>query len=289
MTNVFIGSQAVREGAVHRWDLGRRYRAIFPDIYVPRSAQVTLFDRTVGAWLWSRERGVITGLAAAALWGSTWVDADTPIELMWQNNRAPAGIVTRNDRFGDDDVIERHGMAVAVPEVAAFDIGRYQPRVRAVAHLDALARAAGMEPELVLAVADARKGARGVRRLRRAVAVMDAGAQSPRESRLRLMLVDDGYPTPVTQIPVFGADGRAFAFLDMGWPDRMLALEYEGDHHRTDRVQFARDIARYEMLQQLGWTIVRVTTEHSPAYVRARVRRAWAATEPEHPRALRSA
>ncbi|GAH59580.1 unnamed protein product, partial [marine sediment metagenome] len=33
-------------------------------------------------------------------------------------------------------------------------------------------------------------------------------------------------------------------YLDMGWEERRLAVEYDGDHHRSNPVQFARDVRR---------------------------------------------
>ena len=67
----------------------------------------------------------------------------------------------------------------------------------------------------MLLLAKRYQGARGLRRLRVALPLVDAGAQSPKESWLRLLLVDAGLPAPTTQIPVL--DGyRVVALLDMG-------------------------------------------------------------------------
>ncbi len=48
------------------------------------------------------------------------------------------------------------------------------------------------------------------------------------ESWLRLRIVDAGFPRPVVQIEVLDADGRCVYRLDLGWPDRRLAVEYDG-------------------------------------------------------------
>jgi hypothetical protein len=61
-------------------------------------------------------------------------------------------------------------------------------------------------------------------------------------------------------------------------------VEYEGDlgappacgGHRTDRSQFNRDIARFEGLTELGWSIVRVTVEDVPGGILRRAASAWA-------------
>lgn len=57
----------------------------------------------------------------------------------------------------------------------------------------------------------------------------------------------------------------------MGWEDIKLAVEYDGDQHRTDRRQFTKDIRRAEVLAELGWTVVRVTAEDTPAGIIARI------------------
>ena len=65
---------------------------------------------------------------------------------------------------------------------------------------------------------------RGLRQLGAALNLVDAGAESPRETALRLLLIGAGYPRPRTQIPVIGADGRRQYYLDMGWEGPMLAV-----------------------------------------------------------------
>ena len=48
---------------------------------------------------------------------------------------------------------------------------------------------------------------RGLRQLETALDLADAGAQSPKETWLRLLLIKDGLPRPRTQIPVRCSDG----------------------------------------------------------------------------------
>jgi hypothetical protein len=40
--------------------------------------------------------------------------------------------------------------------------------------------------------------------------------------------------------------GGIVAYLDMGWDDIMVAVEYDGDQHRTNRGQYVKDIRRWE-------------------------------------------
>jgi hypothetical protein len=264
-----------------RGRLRAAYRAIFPDIYQPRMAEPSLYGNTVGAWLWSGQRAVITGRAAAALHGAEYVDADSPIELIWRNNRPRRGIVTRNDRFTDDEVIEINGMAVTTIARTALDLGRFLPRGAAVAHLDALARATGLAHEQVQPLVEHYRGARGVRRAREALTLMDAGAQSPKEAWLRLLVIDAGYPRPQTQIPVLEPDGFPFAYLDMGWEHMMIGLEYDGEQHQADRIRYVWDEKRLRKVRRQGWLHIRVIKEDRPRDVLNRVREAWTRRERE--------
>ena len=80
------------------------------------------------------------------------------------------------------------------------------------------------------------------------------------ETRARLTLVDAGLPRPVAQFEVRDPGGRLVGRVDLAYPDHLIAIEYEGDHHR-DRATFRRDIARINALQDLGWPVVRVTAD----------------------------
>lgn len=167
-------------------------------------------------------------------------------------------------------------MSVTTPARTAFDLACRNPIGRAVAAIDALTRATRLDTAKVELLAERYKGHRNIRRARRALKLVDAGSESPRETWLRLLLVDAGYPRPRTQIPVYGEYGELVAVVDLGWEDIKLALEYEGDHHRTDRRQFTRDIARFEALSDLGWIVIRVTADDTQGGILHRVAAAWA-------------
>ena len=74
MDDVFRGSEALRDGKLSRYQLQTGFRAIYPDVYLPRDAAPTLRMRAVAAWLWSGRRGVLAGLAALGLYliGRQW-------------------------------------------------------------------------------------------------------------------------------------------------------------------------------------------------------------------------
>jgi hypothetical protein len=269
----FIGSEALAAGTTTWAQLRTRYQAVFPDVYAARGARLCAAQRIIAAWLWSRRRATIAGLAASAVHGAKWVGDDLTVELLHANPKAPRGIVTRRDVLADGERQFLDGRSVTTPERTAFDIGRRGSLVATVARLDALARATGVTATDVSALAGRHRGARGLRHLETTLELMNGGAQSPKETWLRLVLIEAGFPRPQTQIAVPGPDGKPFAFLDMGWEEWMLAVEYDGDHHRVDRGQFARDIHRLERISQVGWRVVRVVAEDSRADIIRRVSR----------------
>lgn len=269
--DVFIGSEAVRHGRLTPYQLRTLFRAIHPDVFVATCAAPSLRTRSVAAWLWSGRRGVLAGLAAAALHGSDWIDDDEPVELIWRNQHAPVGVITRNQRVGRDEVTRVAGLPVTTLARTAFDLARLLPAGEAVARLDALMRATPFGVDDVLLLAGRYPRARGLRRLRAALPRVDPGAASPRETWLRLLLVDAGMPPPQTQIPVHRR-WRTVGVLDMGWERYKVAAEYDGDQHRSDRRQYARDQWRLRTLQELGWIVVRVIAADKPQDVVRRVR-----------------
>ncbi|MGB3474027.1 MAG: DUF559 domain-containing protein [Mycobacterium sp.] len=274
MGEVFIGSEALAQGRLTDYELRRWHRPIFRDVYVVKTHELTLRDRIEGAWLRSGRQGVIAGVAASALHHAEWVDRDIPIELVWSNTRPPQGLIVREETLADDEVTRVAGMPVTTSARTAYDLARHLPRGKALARLDALARATPFGAEDVLLMAKHHRGARGLRRLRTVLPLVDAGAASPKETWLRLLLVDAGLPTPTTQIPVCDRSYSPFAYLDLGWEKYRVAAEYDGDQHRTDRPQYVRDHQRQRRLEAVGWINIRVINEDHPGDVTARVRAA---------------
>ncbi|MGA8544323.1 MAG: hypothetical protein WB785_03595 [Mycobacterium sp.] len=270
MSDVFIGSEAVAHGSLTKSDLRHRHRAIFRGVYVPKLHEPSLRDRTAGAWLWSRRQAIVAGIAASALHGANWVDADVPIELIAPSARRQSGLLVRNETLADDEITHVGRLPVTTPARTAYDLGRLLPRAHAIARLDALMHATPFSAEDVLLLAKRHSGARGLRRLRVALPHVDGGAASPKETWLRLLLIDAGLPVPTTQISLF--DGyRPIAFLDMGWEEFKVAAECDGDQHRSDRRQYVRDIRRHDAVHDRGWIVIRVIAEDRPHEVVERV------------------
>lgn len=224
MWQAFVGSEAVSHGRLTRGQLRWNYTAVRPGVYIPNDAEHTIALHAFAAWLWTGRRGVITGRAAAALHGAQWVDPSTPIEVIADHTRRRVGVLVREERVAADEITHIGELPVTTPTRIALDLARHLHRDVAVTHLDALAAATGVSAEAVVDLAARYRGARGIRRARAALGLMDAGAQSPKETWLRLLLIDAGLPKPRTQISVSDGFNEAFilhrvrgAFALRGW------------------------------------------------------------------------
>lgn len=271
---VFIAEEALAEGRISRWELAAYHRRVLPGVYAPKRVPLSLDDRIVAAWLWSHRRGVVSGLAASALHGAKWVAADTPIELNLAHNKSPSGVIARRDTLFADEIVQLRGIAVTTVGRTAFDLARRGPSGRAVQHLDSLSRATQFRTDAVASVLEGHPGVRGRRRVPRLLELIDGGAQSPKETWLRLLLIEAGFPRPQTQIPVRGPDGFPRYYLDMGWEEFMVAVEYDGEQHRTDSGQYRGDILRSEYIDGLGWRRIRVLGGHRRSDIVRRVAKA---------------
>lgn len=257
----FVGTEVVASGTLSERTLRRRFRPLYPNVYVPRDAAVTAPERARAAWLWSKRRGVVAGLSAAALHGARWIDADEPAELLHDNRRPPQGLVVRTECTLPAELAVVGGIPVTTPARTAFDLGRRLPRTVAVQRLDALANATGLKDVDVAEVMAAHPGARGLPRLRGVLPLMDGGAESPQETVARLALIDAGLPAPVTQFRVLDGYGQFVARLDMAYPEYRVGIEYDGPQHWTDPAVRQRDIDKMFTLNELDWIVIRASRD----------------------------
>jgi very-short-patch-repair endonuclease len=248
-----VASEALAAGVVTRQMLRTRYVKLHHNVYAPTGMQLDAADRAEAAWLWSRRRATLVGHSAGAMHGTRWLPDDAPAELAHTNQPSPPGIVIHRGAIAEDEMCLRASVDCTTPARTAYDIGRRASGDLAIVRIDALLNATGCTVAAVEHIADRYPGARGIRRLRDALVLADGGAESPKETELRLLLVRAGLPRPVTQIPV----GKRR--VDMGWPQWRVGVEYDGMHHWASPTDHADDIERLEFLAAQGWTIVRVS------------------------------
>jgi hypothetical protein len=172
------------------------------------------------------------------------------------------------------DVIDVDGLRVVTPERTFFHLSERMSVTDLVIFGDAAVRRWTSREELVGRSAGLSRR-RGIVRAREALPLICAGVDSPMETRLRLLLVRAGLPCPEVNRDVFDEGGGWVARPDLSYPVLKIAIEYDGDHHRTDRVQWRRDRARDANLREAGWIVITLTADDVFRYPDRTVARVW--------------
>jgi very-short-patch-repair endonuclease len=276
---VFRGSAAVRDGLLTRAQVRSPvWRRLFPDVYVHRDVAVTHTLRARAAARVLIPGAVVTGRSAATVWGLPLAGPEDDVELTVPPGRNAVrvpGLWVRRARLPADQLRRRNGVRLLSPEATAVELAGRPPLEDAVVAVDLLTTGGLAALPLVLNLADQASGP-GSRRAREACALADGLAESPQETRLRLVIRRSALPAPVAQHRVFDR-GAFVARVDFGWPQQRVALEYDGLWH-AEPGQFARDRERLNRLTAAGWRVVFVTAVdlHRPEELVARIAAALA-------------
>lgn len=210
----------------------------------------------------SAPQATISRQTAAHIWGIKTLptpEEDWPVELTAPRHLAIPGCVTYVVPLPAEDITEHRGIRLTTIERTALDCARWLPRMDAVAALDQFARR-GVDLEALW------HRPLNTWSLRETLSLADRGAASPRESWLRVILVDGGLPRPTTQIRVELGEDR-FAYLDLGWEDFKVAVEYDGQEHHTSSSDQQHDADRREELRRRGWRVIAVRRDVIPGQI----------------------
>ena len=248
----FTRRQALSVGLTDDHLRSSAWRRLLRDVYVSVELPDTPELRAAAASLVLPHGAVIGYTAAAWLHGAdVRVSPLAPIEVVVGrgDQLRRAGLRATSALIEPSDIAVVRGVPVTSPVRTAFDLARRSGAVEAIVRVDAMLNRGGCALDALTAYVASHAGWPGVVGARRALAHVDAGSQSPMESRMRMALVHGGLPRPQTQIPV-GPEGLPFAFLDLGYEAWRVGADYDGEPHR-DRWRY--DLARQERVRDHGW------------------------------------
>ncbi len=254
----FSIAQAEHAGVKRDQLRGAAYRRVTRGVYVVAELDDGPMSRLRGLATRLRPGCAFSGLAAALIHGLD-LPLGPPIEVtvppgLHVTPRADLRI--RGGQLGAGDVVERHDLPVTSPVRTAFDLARCLPLVEAVVGVDmALNRHLTSRSDLEQYIAIHYR-TWGVPQARRVLDLAEHGAQSPMESRLRMLLVLRGLPRPQVQMPVQDGRGRIVGYADLGYPGARLGIEFDGIIHRT---RLATDDRRQNQMQLAGVRLLRFT------------------------------
>ena len=184
---------------------------------------------------------------------------DDPIEATVARDisvRSRAGMRIRRASLVDNEVSWRRGFRLTNSLRTVTDLGSGRNLVDSVVALDMALHAGLIEIEQLVRHVESNRGAKGIRRLRRAVALSDSRAESPMETRLRLELILARLPAPDLQVELHAPSGALIGRADLYYADVRLVIEFDGQHHK-DRL--AADLRRQNALLDAGYHVRRFT------------------------------
>jgi len=236
--------------------LRREFRSVYVDSRVPDSRQ----GRLRAAILATPPNAVICDETAAWVRG---LDVYSPgtrhsLDPALLVRHGGARIVLPRTRgrqaiISSEDVEFIDGVHVTTAVRTVSDLLRKMYRPYALAAADAFAHAGLVDVDDLNHYVARLKGYRGIVQARSLAAVVEPNTQSPGESWQRLRMLDAGFPRPEPQYEVVDDFGRSY-FLDLPYPELLIAAEYDGREFHTDDIHRDDDAERREYLSQLyGW------------------------------------
>ncbi len=177
---------------------------------------------------------------------------------------AAAGVVTPRRRPGlithqrvlDEQPVLLQGVPVSCPAQLFLDLASVLDLTELIVVGDALL-ARLLDLTMLQRYLAERPRQRGVLRAREAVTLLRPQVDSPQETRLRLVIARAGLPEPQVNVPVFDAAGGWIGAPDLGYEQYRIAIQFEGDAHRTNPRRWRQDIARDEAFTDIGWLVLR--------------------------------
>ena len=248
---------ATEHGISRRRLGGPLFRSLDRNLWVSAGTQDSLDLFVAASQLVLPGGAAVSGVAAACLHGVDLAPLKPePVDVIADQSWRPGyRKVLRPHRapLPVSDVTTVRGIVCTTLLRTAYDLARGPDLREAIVAIDALLHLGLITPEGLAQLA-AERGWPDSLRVGRVLALADAGAESPQESRLRLVLVlDGGLPRPETQLVARDADGRFVARLDMGYRLRRRAgIENDGKHHAQPD-QRLRDHRRHNRLLRAGW------------------------------------
>lgn len=225
------------------------------------------------------ERATLSHTSAALWWGLPVVTSSQAVHVVQPHrasSRSAKDIRRHSLELAPEHVTEHHGVRVTTLERTVVDCATLL-RVEPALILADAALHAGADLAVCREILGSLGSRRGTARARAVLEHADGGAESPGETRTRLLVLRAGLPAPVTQVPVTLPATTYWA--DLGWPELRVLLEYDGVSKYTANGAAADAVLaekyREEAIARAGFRVVRVTRSDLRAggHLVARLRR----------------
>jgi very-short-patch-repair endonuclease len=209
---------------------------------------------------------------AAAMFGFDTEDSAAlhVLNPVGHNLRARTGLVVH--RRDCAPLTTFRGRRLTTAPWTAVEVARSLRRARALATLDAALRSRACDRPGLTSASEAQAGRRGIVMVRDLIPLARPQAESAMESEARLAMLDGGLEEPVLQYQIIDRDGRVWR-VDFAWPDRMVAVEYDGFDWHSSSEALRHDRQKRAALEELGWRVMSIVSDDVRRQPAAMVRR----------------
>lgn len=276
----FTRRQAVAAGVPPHLLRSARFVQPYRGVYVCSDVPLTRTIRIRAAMMLLPPDAAASHHTGLELWGAL-DDAADEAPLHFSTNTSTQcrrdGIVLHRRR-GTLHPRDVEGIRVLGPDRCFVDSATTIGYVRGIVAGDRLTYLGHTDPERIRRYADS-VHIDGVQRARLRASRVRAGVESPRESRVRLLLVFARLPEPEPNVWI-GSGRERLARGDLVYRAYRVVVEYDGRWH-DDPGQQAYDELRRVALERAGWTVVVIKAAHlaDPREIVDRVHRALVAND----------
>ncbi len=235
----FTLQDARRVGLTRDQLKGRSWRRLGPGLYAWRGLAGGPALLLAALALRLPEAAVFSGRTAAWVHGLD-VPPPTLVEVTMPRQSGVSGRVgmsVRRASLDAGDVETIRGLRVTTALRTLADVVTRLPLVEAVVLVDSALRLGRVTTEELDGWIGRHARAKGVKRLREVVDLADPGAESPMETRLRMLIVLAGLPRPESQVELYDDGGAFLARVDLYYRRFRLAIEYDGATHRESLLE----------------------------------------------------
>ena len=250
------GAEGISRGVLQ----GPKYQLMSRGVRLVATDVEDLMSRVHAALLPISHRALVCWPTAALLLGlpvPRHLERDTRVHLLLDRSLPRPrrrDVVTHQGSAGRGEVGRFGDVLLTSPARTYVDVAACLERADLAAVGDVVLRN-GCTPETLLEVIERRGRYPGKVRARSTLEWLDPAAESPQESRLRVILREARLPRPRVNALIRDRAGHPVARGDLVFDEAMLVVEYDGNDHLTPERQ-RRDAERRANLQALGWMVL---------------------------------
>ncbi len=254
----FNGAEALRFGVTRGQLRSSRYRPLGAGVYRWAGLKESSLVKLTAVSRRLPAGAAFSGRTAAWLHGLD-VPPCEPIEVtipepLGSGRRSGASV--RRAPLDSRDIVPRRGLPTTSPLRTLVDLGGRDPLAEGVVAADLFLHAALVTLAELGTYVERHGRTKGVARLRRVIGLAEPKAESPMETRLRMLLVQARLPRPEVQAPIHDEQGNFLGRADLLYRRQRLAIEFDGANHRERLVE---DNRRQNGVVGAGFRLLRFT------------------------------